>query len=156
MNNNKLEILYKIGVVTFPLLKLGFERFWCTKKDVIDYAVFYMAKKEYANNDLIALLAGADYEEENIVQEYAAKFIKDENIIDNYTIEKWKVAFLIEVKEMSCSERERIDLLQLVYSTFDYSQDLAELSIYNADGICPIKAMNELIERKLKILNVAP
>ena len=62
--NSKIEILKKYGLVDWQLLLVGFSARFISKNDVINYVVDYLQGYPDEKNNIIYLLAGAEYGDE--------------------------------------------------------------------------------------------
>ena len=145
-----VEVLARLGLLSWHVLLLGWEKGWVTRDDIIDYAVHLLAaNKDQGDENIAAIAAGENYSNDELKQ-FITSLTKHREgglLAENAgaEIEKWRLAQLISINESELSEEEKLQRLQDVYAEFGYPEDMASCSIYSQDNIDPLLAMVRVI-----------
>lgn len=136
-----IEVLIQLSLLCWNTLFLGWKNGWASKKDIINYAVSLLSEEKDENNETVSVIAGGDYLEDEELQTLVSELVND---VKGDALDKWRLAHLICISEMSGTEQEKIDQLQEIYAKFDYPEDMSSCSIYAKDEIDPLAAMMQV------------
>lgn len=139
-----IEILQELGLLSWSVIGCGLEKGWMTKKQVIDYAIKQVLNGENGNSCNIEIIAmGEDLNSHEFLNLVNSESKDGE---EQFSLKSWRLAKLIIIDNSDKSDQEKIDMLQEVYSSFYYPEDMSSCSIYANDGIDPLVAMYNVIQ----------
>ncbi len=138
-----IKIMINLGLLCWPTILFGFRKGWVSRKDVIDYAVDLLING--SDNEDIAIIAGG----ESLGNDELLDMISNqvEQAKNSAALDKWRLAYLLNIAESDENQQTKLDRLQEVYANFDYPEDMASCSIYSQDEIDPLVAMMQVVEK---------
>ncbi|WP_417790338.1 DUF2247 family protein [Terasakiella pusilla] len=142
---SKIDILKKMNLVCWSSLLMGYRKKWISKSDIDDYVTSIMLGGCYSDTN-IACLANANNLSDVEVDELLLCVAQQTGVDKQSSLDKWRLATLIELNDSNQSDVEKIDKLQELYADFEYPEDMASCSIYSQDSIDPLLAMKKIIE----------
>jgi hypothetical protein len=128
---NLIDIMKTNKLLDWNTLRMGFEKHWISKEDIIDFSINELTSNDETNIILSSLASCENETNENIL-EMIDKHIASRQIVlhENDEIKKWLLGHLMFLDQLDLPDQEKIDQLQEVYSEFDYPEDMAKCSIY--------------------------
>ncbi len=138
-----IKIMINLGLLCWPTILFGFRKGWVSRKDVIDYAVDLLING--SDNEDVAIIAGG----ESLGNDELLDMISNqvEQAKNSTALDKWRLAYLLNIAESDENQQTKLDRLQEVYANFDYPEDMASCSIYSQDEIDPLVAMMQVVEK---------
>lgn len=130
-----VRIMRDLNLLTWRSIQLGWERHWLTGKDVSEFAAESLADYSGPCSETIAMLAWAETLEDKDIRGHLADVVGSmvKNKAELPAIDKWRLAYMIELSERSMDEKSRLDEIQELYSDFDCSEDMDRCSMYYVD-----------------------
>ena len=135
--------LNELGLVSWPVLKYGYENSWGKKNDLISFADLVLSN----NFDENVALISANLFESELEFKSALDRVVDSSPYDDLVVNKWRLCILSALYESDKSDEEKIRNLQDVYSAFDYPEDMVNCSIYSSGHMDPLEAMLQVKEK---------
>ena len=153
------EILKSLNLLSWTALLVGWERGWVTKANLDDYATTQL-QSDVSDVDLAATatLASANHLAAAEIAEPLKQLAGREAERDEITLDKWRLARLIELKSMQLDSDDKVIRLEELGAEFGYPQDMRFCSRYvgseetNVAG--PLDAMNSVISELRRRLGV--
>lgn len=138
-----ISVLIQLNLANWPTIYFGFKKGWLEREDVFEYAISQISIDRDSQH--AATIAGSGY----ISDEELLKIISEGmGIVDCAAeMDKWRLACLLCIDGADASPESKVTMLQKIYADFEYPEDMASCSIYRQDGIGPLVAMSQLIER---------
>ncbi len=143
-----IRILENLGLLSWSTILLGLRNGWVSRKDLIDYAVDLLVNGD-EDEDVAIIAGGGSMEDDELFDLVSNKAGQFDN---NATLDKWRLAHLLQIAESDDDEQTKLDRLQEVYSNFGYPEDMASCSIYSQDENDPLVAMMQVVEKLMKKL----
>lgn len=138
-----IEMIKKIGLMSWSAAFLGLKRNFINKKNIADYAVERLLLND--DSEEIILLAGCESLDDGDVY----FLLSGISVVNESDIDKWRLVYLLMISESNFDNDKKINLLQNVYADFGYPEDMQNCSIYSMVKSDPLKEMNIVI-KKLK------
>ncbi|EGU56401.1 hypothetical protein VINI7043_21066 [Vibrio nigripulchritudo ATCC 27043] len=138
-----IKILINLGLLCWSTIHLGLKKGWVSRKDVTDYAVDLLINGN--ENENVAIIAGGDSLDDDEFFTLVSNHVRQPDDKAS-SLDKWRLAHLLNIAESDDNEQTKLDRLQEVYANFDYPEDMASCSIYSQDEIDPLVAMMQVIE----------
>lgn len=138
-----ISVLVQLGLANWPTIYYGFKKGWLEREDIFEYAMSQIPVDRDSQHAVT--VAGSEY----LSDEELLKAVSDGvGIVDCAAeMDKWRLGFLLCVDLADASPECKVAMLQKIYADFEYPEDMASCSIYHQDGIGPLVAMRQLIER---------
>ncbi|MCQ8105008.1 DUF2247 family protein [Methylomonas sp. SURF-2] len=146
------EMMKRANLLEWHTLLVGLEHGWCEKSHLIKYAEECL-RQVYGeiDGDLISIVIGESIPDDELISvclrfiEAYGKPLSQEK--KDEALEKWRFAHLSSLLESQDSDEEKINALQELYSQFGFPEDMASCSIYNCDGIDPLDAAQNVVQK---------
>ncbi|WNW12259.1 DUF2247 family protein [Pseudomonas sp. DTU_2021_1001937_2_SI_NGA_ILE_001] len=137
-----LKFLTESNLARWPTILVGFKKNWVTRENIFDYAMSQLSSD--GEDEHTAVIAGGRHlSNDELIEEISKKITKYKEAIE---LDKWRLAFLIKIKESSDCEETKINNIQCVYADFNYPEDMSSCSIYAHNNIDPLLELNQVIE----------
>jgi hypothetical protein len=153
------EILKSLDLLSWTALSVGWERGWVTNTNVDEYATIQL-QSDVSDVDLAAMatLASADQLDTREIAELLKQLAGREAEQDLITLDKWRLARLLELQATQLDWDEKVIRLEELAAEFGYPPDMRLCSRYvgseeiHAPG--PLDAMEDLISELKQRLGV--
>jgi hypothetical protein len=148
----ELNTLRNLGLLSWGSLIVGKENGWISKREIIECCDYILdAGLDQNSIDVIILADSSDNDFMAAVYKKAGQF---ERPIE---LDKWRLAFLLCIFNSPEGSVDKINKLQLVYSDFDYPEEMEGCSIYSEIIVDPLVSMKGVIlsiARRLGVKNI--
>jgi hypothetical protein len=149
-----LDIMNKLNLLDWYILLVGFEHNWCNRRNLIEFAESCL-HKEVGNIDseLIDLVEGRFVSDQNFMYNLVRFLERDDHsgleFKKNEAFEKWRLVHLIALLINMDSDEQKVLKLQELYCQFGFPEDMRSCSIYSDDGVDPLDAARNVIQKLL-------
>ncbi|WP_108097482.1 DUF2247 family protein [Pseudomonas sp. GV071] len=138
------KTLIELGLMSWSTAVLGFRRGWVERNEIFDYAISQLASDDNTENMDVAVIAGGEYLSN---EELLGLMLKQAGTSDDISgLDKWRLAFLLNVEMSGGSDEDKVSRLQEIYAGFDYPEDMTSCSIYSKGNESPLVAMHNLVK----------
>lgn len=146
------DIMKRANLLDWHTLLVGLERGWCEKTHLIEYAEECLRQTTgEIDGDLISMVAGESIPDDELIS-ICFHFIEAHEKplsqkMKGEALEMWRFAHLASLLESKKPDEEKINTLQELYSQFGFPEDMASCSVYSSDGIDPLDAAQNVVQK---------
>ncbi|QTL37373.1 DUF2247 family protein [Pseudoalteromonas viridis] len=137
-----IKILKNLSLLCWSTILLGLKKGWASREDAIDYAMELLVNG--SEDEGVVLIAGGETLEDGELFNLISDKVEKTDIAT--ALDKWRLAYLLNIASSDDHEQIKLDKLQEVYANFDYPEDMASCSIYSQGEIDPLIAMMQVVE----------
>ena len=160
------EVMAQMGLLTWQSIYVGWQHRWISKNELIKFVVNWLSYYHEEHNKALLELATAEPYSDCQIDTLLFKYLDTSHSLLNESdiqieIDKWRLAFLVELACCKIDDEEKLDRLENLYAEFSYPEDMKACSRYyippefdneiilGRNVGSPLVAMDELI-RELK------